>query len=86
MGTVPPDPAELLETDALQRVLGDLQDRADIVLIDAPPLLPVSDATTLSRNVGAIIVVVRAKTVTRAMLTELRRMLEMCSARTLGLR
>ena len=84
VGTLPPDPAELLETEALGRVLGDLQDRADIVLIDAPPLLPVSDATTLSRNVGAIVVVVRAKTVTRAMLSELRRMLEMCSARTLG--
>lgn len=58
-GVIPPNPAELLQSNAM----GDLIDRArseyDVVIIDAPPLLPVTDAAILAAKADGAIVVVR---------------------------
>ena len=43
-GTSPPDPAHILGSHAMEELLKQLKERFDLVLIDAPPLLPVSDA------------------------------------------
>ncbi|MBP1135073.1 capsular exopolysaccharide synthesis family protein [Arthrobacter sp. PvP023] len=61
-GRVPPNPSELLGSKAMESMLQTLAQNA-IVLIDAPPLLPVTDAAVLSRvSDGAIIVVRTGKT------------------------
>jgi capsular exopolysaccharide synthesis family protein len=61
-GRVPPNPSELLGSKAMESLLQTLAEDA-IVLIDAPPLLPVTDAAVLSRvSDGAIIVVRTGKT------------------------
>ena len=52
------------------------QERADIVLIDAPPLIGLSDARTISAKVDGLIVIARLSTLKRAILDELRRALE----------
>jgi Mrp family chromosome partitioning ATPase len=54
------------------------------VLIDAPPLLAVGDAMTLSATVDAMIVLVRLNAVHRGMLHELARLLDACPAEKLG--
>lgn len=59
-GRVPPNPSELLGSAQMVKVLGDLKRTFDIVLFDAPPLLPVTDAAVLARSVGGAIVVVAA--------------------------
>ncbi|WP_413248526.1 polysaccharide biosynthesis tyrosine autokinase [Sinomonas flava] len=58
-GRIPPNPAELLGSRAMQALLRRLAEDA-IVLVDAPPLLPVTDAAVLSRAVDGTLVVARA--------------------------
>jgi polysaccharide biosynthesis transport protein len=74
-GPIPPDPGEFVGTATLSAILEQLRERADIVLVDAPPTLTVGDAMTLSRKVDGILVITRMKTVRRQMLNELSRIL-----------
>lgn len=62
-GSVPPNPSELLGSHAMVDMLEQLTQRFDIILIDSPPLLPVTDAAVLAAHSdGAIIVVRHGKT------------------------
>lgn len=63
-GRIPPNPSELLGSRAMEHLLKELSQRA-IVLIDAPPLLPVTDAAVLSRVADGTLVVARARKTTR---------------------
>jgi tyrosine-protein kinase len=54
------------------------------VLLDSAPLLPVSDGVVLSNKVDGMLVVVRASTIKRPVLDELRRILGACPAAKLG--
>ena len=47
-GPIPPNPSELLSSAAMANLLNELRSMFDIVIIDAPPLLPVSDAAILA--------------------------------------
>jgi capsular exopolysaccharide synthesis family protein len=56
-GRIPPNPSELLGSQAMQRTLGTLAEAFDYVLIDAPPLLLVTDAAIVSKyTTGAILI------------------------------
>lgn len=57
-GAIPPNPSELLASDAMTDVLTRLSARFDYVLIDTPPVLPVTDAVVLSTKVDGVIVLV----------------------------
>jgi Mrp family chromosome partitioning ATPase len=61
-GPLPPNPAELVGSEAMARMLTALDDdRAiDLLIVDAPPVLPVTDAVALSTQVSAVVMVVRA--------------------------
>ncbi len=83
-GVIPPDPGEFVGTDALGKILDQLRERYDIVLIDAPPMLRVGDPLTLARQVDAIFVVARIGLITSAMAGELARVLTNAPAITLG--
>lgn len=83
-GPIPPDPGEFVGTQTLADILKQLRDRVDIVLIDAPPVLSVGDAMSLSRKVDGIIVVTRMKIVRRHMLAELGRQLATVPTPVLG--
>lgn len=83
-GALPPNPGEFVSSRALGEILDELRERADIVLIDTPPLLQVGDAMTLSAKVDALIVVTRFSLIRRTMLAELHRVLETCPAGKLG--
>ncbi|MFG6280918.1 polysaccharide biosynthesis tyrosine autokinase [Microbacterium sp. 5K110] len=61
-GRIPPNPSELVGSERMNLLLHELAAEA-IVILDAPPLLPVTDAAVLSRQAdGAIIVVTAGKT------------------------
>jgi succinoglycan biosynthesis transport protein ExoP len=83
-GSVPPDAGEFVGTPALMAILDELRRRADIVLVDAPPMLQLGDAMTLSASLDGLIVVTRLGVVTRPMLTEVQRVLKACPAEKLG--
>jgi capsular exopolysaccharide synthesis family protein len=59
-GPIPPNPAEILHSDTFYRLLNMLSDRFDHIVIDSPPVAPVTDAAVLSTRVDATILVVRA--------------------------
>lgn len=62
-GAIPPNPAELLQTKAMNELLDALRARFDVVIVDAPPLLPVTDAALLAAQAdGAMLVVRHGKT------------------------
>ncbi len=54
------DPPELLMSDSMDVLLDALRDKVDHVIIDAPPVLPVSDARILAGMVDAVVIVVNA--------------------------
>lgn len=84
-GQIPPNPSELLGSTSMANLLESLSNTYDMVLIDTPPLLPVTDAAVLSRITGGALVVVGANSVTRQQLGESMRALETVGARVLGL-
>jgi capsular exopolysaccharide synthesis family protein len=59
-GPTPPNPAELLNGARAQEIFARLRDAFDLVLIDSPPVLPVTDAVVLSKDVDATLLVVAA--------------------------
>jgi non-specific protein-tyrosine kinase len=83
-GPLPPDPGEFVGLGALAEVLHRLRSRADVILVDSPPLLQVGDALTLSTRMDALVVVTRLTLVRRPLLAELRRALEKSPATKLG--
>jgi capsular exopolysaccharide synthesis family protein len=83
-GPPPADAADLLESRAMSELLGELRGRADVVLIDAPPMLPVTDAMMLGSKVDGVIVVARARLASRPHMVALARALDACAAPTLG--
>jgi Mrp family chromosome partitioning ATPase/capsular polysaccharide biosynthesis protein len=83
-GPTPPNAGEFVGSRALEEIIGDLRERFDIVLVDAPPSLQVGDALLLSSKVDAVMVVTRMNVVRRNMLSELKRMLDRCPAEKLG--
>lgn len=58
-GPVPPNPTEMLESHRMADLLSRLQSEADVVLIDAPPVLPVADATVLGALADGVVLVAR---------------------------
>jgi len=59
-GKIPPNPSELLGSDALVKLIDEFNRAFDVVLFDAAPLLPVTDAAILARTVGGTIVICAA--------------------------
>ena len=64
-GQLPPNPSELLGSHQMQQLLRDLRDSHDVVLVDSPPLLPVTDPMVLSRFADGILLVTRSGQTTR---------------------
>lgn len=84
-GQIPPNPSELLGSVAMSQLLKDLTEQYDLVLVDTPPLLPVTDAAILSKLTGGALLVVGAGSVHRQQLQESLGSLETVGARVLGL-
>ena len=84
-GSQPPDPVAFLESEAMGDISAQLRERYDIVLIDAPPVLPVSDAMAISARVDGLVIVTRLEVVQKPMLRELRRELDGAHVARLGL-
>jgi tyrosine-protein kinase Etk/Wzc len=59
-GTIPPNPAELLCSDKMGNLLQALRDSYDIIIIDAPPVIPVTDAPLLSAFADMVVVVIES--------------------------
>lgn len=58
-GAFPPNPAELLASDAMPQLLQHLNDVYDLIIVDAPPVLAVSDAGIIGQYTGMSLLIVR---------------------------
>ena len=83
-GPPPPNPSEVLGSKRLERALAALVEQADIVLVDCPPVLTVSDASILSRKVDAVLLVVSAGRTKRDQSARAKQLLDRSGARVLG--
>jgi capsular exopolysaccharide synthesis family protein len=61
-GTIPPNPAEMLESEPMKEFLREMRDRYDIVILDSPPIIAVTDSEILTTVVDGTILVVSADT------------------------
>ncbi|KRF02654.1 hypothetical protein ASG88_04590 [Nocardioides sp. Soil777] len=83
-GPIPPNPSELLQSHAMEALLADLRRDFDVVLLDAPPLLPVTDAALLSTQADGAVIVVRHGRTTKDQLQHSIERLEAVDAKALG--
>lgn len=83
-GQIPPNPSELLGSRAMRELIGSLETAFDAVIIDAPPLLPVTDAAVLSQQVGGVVLVVGSSKVKIPDLQKSLSALKMVEADVLG--
>jgi tyrosine-protein kinase Etk/Wzc len=60
-GRFPPNPAELLGSVRMQEILHEAKARFDVVLLDSPPLLAVTDAAVLATMVDGVVLVIRTE-------------------------
>ena len=83
-GRIPPNPSELLGSEGMSQLIKRLEGVFDVVIIDAPPLIPVTDATVLSQKVGGIVLVVGAAKVRTQDVQQSLTSLELVDAQVLG--
>lgn len=83
-GPIPPNPAELLGGARCDQVLAALRERFDLVLVDSPPVLAVTDALLLARRADGVVMVLRQGETPRAAAREAREALERAGGRVLG--
>ena len=83
-GPIPPNPSEILGSRQMAHLLAELSQRFDAIVIDAPPLLPVTDAAVLARNADGAIVVTRFGRTTKDQVRKAAEVLDAVGARLLG--
>lgn len=83
-GAVPPNPSELLQSRAMADLLERVRREYDLVIVDAPPVLPVADAALLARQADGTLVLVRQGRTRRDHLERTMDRLEVVNGRTVG--
>lgn len=83
-GPIPPNPSELLASRQMAHLLAELRESYDVVLLDTPPVLPVTDAAVLGAACDGALVVVRYGRTTTHQVDTTASALRSASVRTLG--
>ena len=83
-GALPPNPSEFARSEALAEILHRLEERADIIIVDAPPLLGLSDAIALTAAVDALLLVTKLSELRQPILNETARILDAAPVVKLG--
>jgi capsular exopolysaccharide synthesis family protein len=83
-GPIPPNPSELLGSAKMERILNELKDEVDYLIIDAPPVVAVTDACVLASKTDGVILVVTAGMVRPEMAQHAKDLLVKANATILG--
>ncbi len=83
-GNLPPNPSELLSSPRASELIEGLKDQADIVLLDSPPVLAVTDATILATRVAGVLLVIDAGSTRTGPAREGKEALTQVGAKILG--
>lgn len=84
-GAVPPNPAELVGSKTMARLILQMSEQFDYVIIDTPPLLPVTDAALIAKMTSGVLMVAGAGQIRREQLRQSLANLSAVSARVLGI-
>jgi polysaccharide biosynthesis transport protein len=83
-GPIPANPSELLSTPTMTQFLREVRDEYDVVLIDTPPVLPVTDSAIVAGQADGVILVYQAGKVGRLVLKRAKTHLESARAKVWG--
>lgn len=83
-GTIPPNPSELLGSRGMAAVMETLRRQFEVIIIDTPPLLPVTDAAVAAAYTDGVLLVIRQGKTTRNQVAMALNSLEAVDARVLG--
>ena len=83
-GPVAPNPSELLGSERMTELLGELSAQFDYVLIDTPPIMPVTDAAVMANKVDGVIMLLESGAVAPQAAVEAKTRLEQAGAHILG--
>ncbi len=83
-GPLPPNPSELLGSQKMRQLIEQLKSRADVVLFDTPPAIPVTDATVLATQTDGVLLVADAGRTRRNMARQVVENLRQVGANLLG--
>ena len=83
-GDIPPNPSELVASQKMKELVGELQKSYDYVIVDLPPVNLVADPIAISKYLDGMVIVVRHKHTRRRELIETIRQLELVGAKILG--
>ena len=84
-GPIPPNPAELLASERMRGFVRGMRETFDFVVLDSPPVLPVTDATILSAYADGVVLCLGAGIVMREEARHCKERLELAEAKILGL-
>ena len=83
-GSIPPNPSELVGSNRMEIVLDEIKERADLVIVDSPPVLAVADPVALGRKVDGTLLVIRAKRTSHSVASKAYNSLSSVGATVLG--
>ncbi|WP_270333576.1 CpsD/CapB family tyrosine-protein kinase [Ligilactobacillus acidipiscis] len=83
-GPIPPNPSELLGSKKMGKLIQILKSQADVIIYDAPPVIPVTDAQILSTQVDGTILVARSGKTEKKSILEATNLLKRVDANILG--
>ncbi|TDM39891.1 polysaccharide biosynthesis tyrosine autokinase [Macrococcoides goetzii] len=84
-GPIPPNPAELLGSLAMEDLLESLSEMYDLIILDTPPVLAVADSQILGNLVDGSLLVVNSRNTHRDKVIDAKNQLDKSSSRTLGI-
>jgi capsular exopolysaccharide synthesis family protein len=83
-GPIPPNPAELLESELMGKMLNALSEKYDHIIVDTPPIFPVTDLVILSKILDAILIVARAEKVSKSVAIQAIEKIKIVKNKVLG--
>lgn len=84
VGQIPPNPSELLGSDAMKKLIATLEKKFDVILLDTAPILPVADTSILSKITAGVVMVVAVGNTTKPQVQGALTQLETVGGKVLG--
>lgn len=84
-GTIPPNPADLVNSKSISEFIKDVRSEYDMVLIDAPPILTATDAAILGSRTDGVILVYQVGKISRGVLKRAKAQLDNVKANVIGI-
>ena len=83
-GPIPPNPADLVGSNRMKHLIHEVNEKFDMVLIDTPPVLAVTDAAILAQEVDGVILVLASGEVNKDFAQKAKELLDKVGAKILG--